>query len=470
MDNLPLEILQDIFELSCIGPGPSLGVCLCLGPYTLLPVQHQLLMVSRLWRDVATSTQSLWTTIFASCVNDSGEKKEEKLRFLRLALGRSGTALLDIHVVSCWEAVAEYLIPKAYRWRMLTVGTSDLYADLSSFAGLQGKLPALVAFELDDKAVDPNQRSQVIGWLSDAFSHSHLIREVLCYSELLEVRFPWHQLTSLNVKFIPLPTQAMDDAVRFKGLLESCKSLKRLSINGQPPLALPFRNTTVQELVHPDPLWLWFLTLPALRKLVLRGFSRHIDCFPLCIDFIQRSRCSLTSLQLEIPITRWTSVTISSFQDVLKLVPCLQSLLLEAPTIVDESPPACYPADIPSLCQPLHDPKVLPALVNFDIVLSQGTKQSAEHCMEALRVWLAVVSDVVGARRASMKRFDVNVRAVREETQEHVTRDNVESMVEIGALQARAREVGIKGHLWVTTLRFQPYESLMHVSKYDIEF
>ncbi|KIY67689.1 hypothetical protein CYLTODRAFT_443881 [Cylindrobasidium torrendii FP15055 ss-10] len=475
MDNLPPEILKCIFELACTIVGP-LGLSYRLIWFTYppsIPVQHQLLMVSRLWRDVAISTQSLWTTISLYYMDREVWRQEEMLRFLRPVLGYSGTALLDIHVSSCWNIVAEYLIPESYRWRMLGINESDgAYADLSCFANLQGKLPLLEVFEFAENTLDPSQRPQAIEWLSDAFSRSSSIREVSCCSEILEVRFPWHQLTRLEVKFTPSPIQAMDDAARFKRLLESCKSLQSLTVDGRPALALHYRNTAVQEFICPNVSWLWFLILPAVRKLKLRGFANtsYTDYFPLCIDFIQRSQCLLVSLQLPLPLLAWASTTVSSFHSILKLVPHLQLLLLEAHDEYGESPPPCYPVDIPPLCQPLHDPNVLPALVSFTIKLECGKQRSTEDCIEAFRVWVAVVGDVVGARRASMETFFVTARVQRDGTKEPVTQENLESMVETSVLQARAREMRVKGQIWVKTVCVPKGLAASRVSDYDILF
>lgn len=124
-DNIPLEILQNIFTESCTikdEPVPA-----CIDTYSLvivqavpqLPFQHVPRKVSRQWMQVVDSTPEIWSTIrlFWNYEWNGASLPSETIRqFLRDALRRSRHMPLDIYIrEEGWEETASVFLPESLR-------------------------------------------------------------------------------------------------------------------------------------------------------------------------------------------------------------------------------------------------------------------------------------------------------------------------------------------------------------------
>jgi hypothetical protein len=284
---LPPELLAEVF-VHCL-PSQQI-VATMAGKRSILRPSH----VCQHWRNVAVSTQRLWTSI---CVDAIHYKSQTALA--KAWLSRAGSCPLSIRVeVSSWDfdastiqLIIDTLLPYCNRWQYVEM--SDMpWLVISALATARNNLPCLETLSLDTW-----EQLDVV----NIFEFAPKLRALYLGQRIqpLDVHVPWSQLTHLRAKtsvdkwhavlmlvpnIITLDVQLVRDDVNHSSVLYPIIQLSQL---------------TKLELLSSSDFgpFLDYLSLPILRDFfyedALHGWNQQqfISC-------LSRSSCSLRSLSI----------------------------------------------------------------------------------------------------------------------------------------------------------------------------
>ncbi|KIY66118.1 hypothetical protein CYLTODRAFT_43012 [Cylindrobasidium torrendii FP15055 ss-10] len=327
--NFPSEILQEIFIQCCTETAKDMPLCcnycLTIHPYSLdfaVPNQHALRQICRRWQTIVDGTSQLWSTIRISSMMypplalDLAESISR--RFVRTALKRSGTALIDIQIdYHMWFFVSPVLIPEQHRWRSLLLG-------LLCIQRRPGTLTQVTPYfvpETSQETVFPWKIKNKAGDDTiPTFENAQALQRIRCGVALLAsvVPLPWVQIVDLSVDFSVNEVERMHEAgkAQIVRTLSSAPALQRLGCTGYIPSAMPIiTNRRITEFQCDKSDWLSLFNFPSLRSLT-------VDQTENICGFLDKSQPSLQTLDLGIANCSF----LSSFKELLGKAPHLQKL------------------------------------------------------------------------------------------------------------------------------------------------
>ncbi|KIY67686.1 hypothetical protein CYLTODRAFT_454261 [Cylindrobasidium torrendii FP15055 ss-10] len=396
INDLPLELLQYIFVLSCNNiPWVTYEI-----PSRKVPTQHKLLSVCRHWHDAATTTSNLWSYIIVNFIKGDPSHADG---LLSLALKRSGNAPLDISISATgWNKLAKTLIPTSRRWRRLSLLTKG--CKINSLANLQDRIPNLMFFDWMEPANIGSARD--FRMLSKVFRNSPSLKQLRCNAGLhLVVSFPWSQLTHLTVFCFPGFGLAPFPRIReiLAQVVPECISLEYIDLDGESSPGSIIHNANLKKLLpcRYQKHWLPYYKFPSLRKLDI-----DFGTIPRCEDFVQRSGCSLTTLTIR--ISKWPAALISSLYDLLPTLSSLECLTMDVthPSL-RLTGPVCW--GMLDMFRPFTS-AVPPTLREFHLRIEGHYRPCAEGCRDVLQVGMSVAGKVLGPRN-SIQRATIMILA-----------------------------------------------------------
>ncbi|KIY67676.1 hypothetical protein CYLTODRAFT_422322 [Cylindrobasidium torrendii FP15055 ss-10] len=426
IDNLPPEILQEIFLYICIVYQEfryHLNLHHDRVNTRTTPPQHHLLQVSRRWNTIASSSTRLWSSMAVTVNAPAGPPDfRTVVRFLHFALQRAGrTALLDIDLHMArepqfWRALSPVLLPQSHRWRRFVLGLDadmDAPLDPEEFATLRGRLPNLEWLELE-RGDDTESTPAIVKAISKMVEDVPRLLKLGCGFQHLEIKFRWDQIQELvlhSVDFETLPS-FWD---HFRQALVASTSLLKLTLTGDferiPPNAtcLPARSLSIQEFTQTQlKNWFMLLELPALRKACIRfggrdhistHFIRPNEHLPTFTNFIRQSNCTLTTLEIGIDFIFgcWTAEEHARIIDLYALLPCLTSLSLLI-LFTDWMP---NPSDDPTNpVLPIVSPNTLPSLAVLRVHWSPDRPTTA---LAVADVILPMLTGIIQGHRPALE-------------------------------------------------------------------
>lgn len=200
----PPEILSEIFQYFDSAPDFRTAY---------VPAQ-----VCRLWRDVAFSTASLWTTLDLSL--KEGEEELE-LDMAQQWLARSGELPITFTLGSMDSQLKEpnhpciqLLAAHAHRWEEATI---HLPADtMRGFQSVRHNLPILQSLEIGQHDGEASAQADIVDFFYDAPD----LHQVLLYQRFSEqlLKMPWEQLTFCQLDGRYTATECYD-------LMQNCPEL-----------------------------------------------------------------------------------------------------------------------------------------------------------------------------------------------------------------------------------------------------
>ncbi|KAL0571501.1 hypothetical protein V5O48_010466 [Marasmius crinis-equi] len=321
---VPEEILYCIFSMCCEGgtefelPGRVLGD---------IPVPFTLSMVCTHWREVAISSEILWSNMQFTfrlagdsdeeSTRDSGEETESErcLRVVEMFLERAGGSLLSlsfgmldrIEITNTIECILYALCRRASQWGSVSFSApSPSFIRQPAFQLITGNLRNLHTILVDEfnDENDPNV-PLTLDFLGPCpalrKAKLDLVIERPGGSQTLPI--PWAQLTSLNLcADAPAPSQ----------ILLLCSSLINLELGrvggyagGVWDTVMPTLRSLKVDMTSSNgssavfPHFFQIFTFPQLTSLDLRSWSEHSEDDLACLaGFFQRLSPSLTTLTL----------------------------------------------------------------------------------------------------------------------------------------------------------------------------
>lgn len=317
---LPIEILSKIFH-HCTDLDGSLT------PVNTIDVPLLLTKICSGWRNVAISTQSLWSRLFLNIQPNA----THQTALVSTWLARSGAYPLQIYII--WETppfypshtVLDVLVQHSHHWRNMFFFIP--FPAYQSLASIRGNLPMLAELSLgthDDIVVEP---------VSDAFEIAPLLQSVECVNLHPDAfKLPWASLTK-----IPIMAVTVEDSI---DILHRATNLENGSFICSSETNLlakpinPLRHNNMRELaILTTPgdegvdthILFRFLTLPRLRLLRICNVQWS---FGSCIaPFLSRID-SLESLYL-----RRNALSEQDLFQILRLVPFLKHLTVRSSSL-----------------------------------------------------------------------------------------------------------------------------------------
>lgn len=289
---LPAEIVSEIFIHVLLPPYP---IC---PPLAGISSPTQLTHVCRKWREIASSTPSLWRAITIPHSWDLGRS------FVQTWLRRSGSCPLSLHMdkpkLTGWSTTKfpEILVPHRTRWEYVSLHLLNWCSDLLEIIG---PMPLLREMKLDASC-----------GIWHYCTHSTSLPTVFCEAPHLRsmtfvnytfpsIGFPWSQLTSLSLVCIHVDvcSKLLQQTVN----LVHCKvcAVDAVKDGNEPDLRLPRLESL--ELVQDHDLdvleYLGTFTVPALLRLQVPDFEFDPDHFFHSLSvFIAKAGCKLQELHI----------------------------------------------------------------------------------------------------------------------------------------------------------------------------
>ncbi|KAE9407240.1 hypothetical protein BT96DRAFT_986846 [Gymnopus androsaceus JB14] len=329
---IPVEILSEIFQLTCL---PEDGI-LDSG-HDIVLYTYNLSSVCAAWKKVAHATPQLWSKL---CVSDRRPLKvTASIEWVEERFNRSGSLPLDVYLSLFREASAQFLGRiLEYRHRIRTsdvTGYPDSYTALfnlprSSFSRLE-KVTLSIGHRDELRYHFPNKIEAFL----DAPKLQHVQIRRTTSSTLLFKAYvlPMEQLATLSIASLYTifdPAVHMDTLHACKGLVDleiNLKVYRGLTSNVSILLpALKYLKIDYWPSEEYDDL-LCCLTLPLLERLRLIGRRQDI-VFENVADFQRRSATSLLSLTLDLFVEDNVELFAQNLTATLGIFSNLQSLQL----------------------------------------------------------------------------------------------------------------------------------------------
>ena len=433
---LPLELLSAIFEL-CLPVDKGMGHIFAELKGTISLTPFSIATTCHYWRQVATSSPSLWSKI----ILDLDTASDGTADVLDVFLCRSGNHSLHIYLKLTEEQHPNYritslLAENASRISLLRLwGKSDPFQSMSNL-----QFPRLRTFGFAfGSADDEEQHLDPFPWLASASQlHSVLLKDVNMVSEFLNgipnehVQFlgTYDACVSQTFSILPRFSNAEEAWIVVEELGDDIQETITLSNIQTLTIYLPasLNDQVTDRVMIP---YLSQLSLPSLST--LRLVDDRLEC-PTTWDsavfrtFISRSELSnkLTTLELQGYIHVDPQELICSLQ-LLPAITCLS--LLESPSHCLASPLLLkrLAIDEVELNSPL--PALLPALTDLELLLSDHadrlpllvllvqsrSPQVKPHRVAALRrIWMILTSitgEESAADLAECRKLGVRVHA-----------------------------------------------------------
>ncbi|KAJ7146505.1 hypothetical protein C8R44DRAFT_973282 [Mycena epipterygia] len=295
MEAFPNEILCHIFKMA----SPSREEAIQRGRISLLDSPWTLTLVSSLWREIALSLPSLWSSLVISIESLTPSWRNYPVRLLQLQIARSGAHPLRIIFISqeapgyTTERLFDIMVESCDRWETLELESTWPLKE-SSLSRMRGHLPLLrEMYVCVSSSPDPLSNHDHLG---DPFNDDPLRPRKLDKSifdstpQLQAARFvnPTHEhhATFFRVQDVQLPgqiailpwtkltsyTSTFKDFRLFERLreaqnLEECRAIVTLPDSWQPP-AQPILFPHLRKLtLEGPPQIIQSLRLPALEEL-----------------------------------------------------------------------------------------------------------------------------------------------------------------------------------------------------------
>ncbi|KIY64665.1 hypothetical protein CYLTODRAFT_492913 [Cylindrobasidium torrendii FP15055 ss-10] len=301
INRLPLEILQQIFVLSC---PPSYKV----PAPAALPFQFTIAHVSPAWRKAALGYTALWSDIDINSLEYwDMHAKARKSALFQFAIAASAPAPLSLSltVSSFWnnDPIAFELLETAAlvspRWRHARINIISmrhteeyLYDEVVRILGsIRNKIPRLESLELYTPCVTG---------LEDILSNAPVLQHIngIDVHHTAGFKLPWSQLQTLKLSVQSRVSAA--EVLAYLRNMQVCTTLEviardRSSISTEPNaldscINLPRVHTATLDISLPFAL----LSLPSLQNLFI-GRMLAQDSGPLA-DMLVRSRTMLSTL------------------------------------------------------------------------------------------------------------------------------------------------------------------------------
>ncbi|PBK71147.1 hypothetical protein ARMSODRAFT_1083387 [Armillaria solidipes] len=312
LSSLPVEILIEIFQLVVAG---DLG----LAEYDVLDVKHSpnwvISHVCRVWRSVAVSMPSLWTSVFIEddsdlLMIDGVPFTENKATLLQEYLTRSNQYPLRVALSSSYDIQKhhEILLPHFTRCTDLNFTVNEgainmLFTISVEFPDL--KRLSIVVDDISHYPSIPRDPRSTTSPPINGFSKAPHLQEVsLRGIRIFHLGLPFPQLLSFTGDI----SHCFECLILF--ILSSRLITATLKIDLVPPyspLSVPFTHTNLRTLsLYTDIQCIRDLRLPALEvfriERIRSGGYHHIA------ELLRESRCPLRSLYLEVPALPWSKL------------------------------------------------------------------------------------------------------------------------------------------------------------------
>ncbi|KAJ4477421.1 hypothetical protein J3R30DRAFT_217899 [Lentinula aciculospora] len=298
------------------------------------------------WRQLAVSQPTLWANLKIQFdeIDETSEdetKLAAQLTFrVELHLLRSQNQPLSLHLnpLTADHPALILIASESRRWRRLIYSGDDFGLDWNnSFQSLP--LPMLETVDFEDSETCDGQSPPL-----EAFAQAPNIRELSIHSFIIDENVA-ATFNTAWVKLTDLSYHLFDNLEGFLSTLNYCSKLRRLTVSGENSDLVPVYSIRSHLIVslyilnsasppseHDSMLecLLSSLTLPDLTNLVLlhNGHVEEPFLMPFLIleDFFRRSRCALSSLNIE-----QICITDTEMVALLAHLPCLQELTCEDP-------------------------------------------------------------------------------------------------------------------------------------------
>ncbi|TFK69163.1 hypothetical protein BDN72DRAFT_897468 [Pluteus cervinus] len=302
---LPREVLSEIFTLSA--PSFDLQALDSLYPSSwdletsnLDPMYTPwtLGQICRYWRDVSISEQRLWTTV-VTFIAESDIPDDHSEWLLKEWLKRSGNHALDIVFYApsaLWDtsrdqgiqAILRTLAQHSLRWKSARIAVDETL--IGALSSVLKRLPILENVRLD-LLRDPDDLLYNTRPPCNFFQFAPKLLHITFSGPLSIMRFPWSQLQSFS---------GPPACLTMHCVLGRCPKLKTYDVTGgysMAPVEMTLRHLHLRNIFACwTPGLFEFLELPALEVLSLHSIDPR--SFPVLTSFFQRSRCSLSRLDL----------------------------------------------------------------------------------------------------------------------------------------------------------------------------
>jgi hypothetical protein len=278
---LPPELLSHVFY-HCLPESPSVHFSR-EAPFTLTQVCKQ-------WRAIALSRSSLWCALN---IELDQKKPEAANSYVSTWISRSGTLPLTIELFAQRanpdHPAFQTILLQPHRWGVISFFVS--YPFIQALQHIEGRTPMLYECHIDVSS-NPD-----IGPSFDTFYSAPKLRSITLSMDPNFIRYPWSQLTRLNL--LQLPTELCLKVVKMCSNLLECELQDALWLGDLS--ASVTSNLTLLSLQEVEygfhPNILENVTLPALAAM----WINLIDVFEsrCFMAMICRSRCCLTRLYLQ---------------------------------------------------------------------------------------------------------------------------------------------------------------------------
>ncbi|KAJ6487126.1 hypothetical protein C8R47DRAFT_1127792 [Mycena vitilis] len=326
-DTLELKLAETMYPILSLPPELTARIFVqCLpahGRVQPSPTAPPLLLaqICRDWREIALGTSEIWSSVdVAFTRQDTTEAKEGAVFTIETWLSRAKGQPLSLTVRSQGHAIPSPIIS------LICVAAPQIHTlevELSSYEfdilkQKQVAFPGLQRLALVSKSrVAHESWAPSISIMQHASSLTNLTIDTTPISLLSP------SLTALEIRH-RIPFSSLLD------LFRQCPKLLDLTVyvehpgrlEDQPPITLPhLHSLAIQGLTH-----LEFLTLPALRRLILDGgeYEDPYNKYGHLPAWIQRWRCALEHLTLDFDYAEE-----SRLPEVLRAVPSLTSLTVD---------------------------------------------------------------------------------------------------------------------------------------------
>ncbi|KAJ7178121.1 hypothetical protein C8R46DRAFT_1075888 [Mycena filopes] len=294
--SLPTEVVSEIFVhfLPVYPETPPM-----IGRYS----PNVLGQICRKWRETALSTPALWRAISVPLQQET--RLAQKLRLLETSLDRSKSCPLSITVhggdsedyQGLLDPFIRAIAVHSGRWEYLRV-----YAPGHPLLSIGTPMPFLRAIYI----TEGSNFSQPTVDAADSvgFHNAPLLRDVtiVFWGAHCLSRYPWSQLTTLNVHSIP-PHDCLDVLSQTLGLVHCHLFVFELDADVTPQsshvITLPHLETFALHGRFGRPSWSFmdFFNLPALLNLRIQEvFLQEVAPADDLVSLISRSKCGLQEL------------------------------------------------------------------------------------------------------------------------------------------------------------------------------
>ncbi|KAK0457246.1 uncharacterized protein EV420DRAFT_514468 [Desarmillaria tabescens] len=343
---LPPELLAEVFERTVPTSSSSWLTNIREVPWIL---GH----VSSSWRKLALSLPSLWSSIYID------EYRKRTVPMLKLALARSGTAPLTLHLYLSFMGADQMmelysiLSNECYRWKSISI-TLESYSNEAAQQFFSLIVPADYPILESFSFIMDAPFSHLGVFPAGFFDRAPMLHDIHMFPSLTN-DIPWSQITTFISSTITVEQQfvLLREAPQLQTLeVEDYRGTHVLSVENSYPLV----HASLTTFRAPDISTFSSLTLPALTNLYINNIVDKNDADKFSA-FVSRSGCPLESLRF--PFAAFSLSLVDTFSS----LPTLRELNT-----------AFFDGDVTPLLSALSAPPlILPILEDLELNQAFGT-------------------------------------------------------------------------------------------------